>query len=216
MPNGRTHEAINLTFFGGLAAGYAYARSQGMIGELEPVISPPSVTLFSLSYLVGTFLVTPDLDLAENNVRSKSNWGLLGLLWVPYGSMFAHRGLSHTWFVGPLTRLVYMAVVGLALSWLVTVIAPFFGYNVGIRTQLVYNWQELVLGALVGYYLSQWLHLMADGISPDHGRRRRRKGKRKPAKRKSTGRETSRRRAVNQRASRPRAKPSRRRAKDRE
>jgi uncharacterized metal-binding protein len=172
VPNGRTHEAINLTFFAGLAAGYAYARSRGMTAELEQLVSPQSVTLFSISYLVGTFLVTPDLDLAENSVRAKSNWGLLGLLWIPYGALFSHRGLSHTWIVGPLTRLLYMVVVALALSYVASVIAPFFGYSFSIRTQLVNNWQELAIGALAGYYVSQWLHLIADGIAPDHGARR--------------------------------------------
>lgn len=178
VPSGRTHEAINLTFFSGLAAGYAYARSQGIVAEVD-IINPPSVSLFSLSYLVGTFLVTPDLDLAENSVRSKSNWGLLGLLWEPYGALFAHRGLSHTWFVGPLTRLVYMAVVGLALAWLATMVAPYFGYEIRFQAQLAENWTELALGALVGYYLSQWLHLIADGVAPDHGLKRRKKGRKR-------------------------------------
>lgn len=179
MPSGRTHETVNLLFFGGLAAGYAYARAQGLTGEVGDLRLSPTVTLFSASYLVGTFLVTPDLDLAENSVRSKSNWGLLGLLWVPYGALFSHRGLSHTWFLGPLTRLLYMVVVALALSWVVTVLAPYFGYTFSLQARLAENWQELALGALAGYYLSQWLHLVADGISPDHHSRRRRKAKKR-------------------------------------
>jgi uncharacterized metal-binding protein len=172
MPNGRTHEAINLTFFAGLAAGYAYARSQGLATELEQLIAPQTVATFSVSYLVGTFLVTPDLDLAEQGVRAKSNWGLLGLLWIPYGAMFSHRGLSHTWLAGPMTRLIYMVVVALALSYVASAIAPFFGYNFSVKMQLVKNGQELMIGALVGYYVSQWLHLIADGIAPDHGFKR--------------------------------------------
>lgn len=172
MPNGRTHEAINLTFYAGLAAGYAYARTQGLTAELEQIVTPQAVTTFSVSYLVGTFLVTPDLDLAEQGVRAKSNWGLLGMLWIPYGAMFSHRGLSHTWILGPLTRILYIAVVALALSYAAAWVAPFFGYRLSIRTQLVENWRELAVGALLGYYLSQWLHLVADGISPDHGFKR--------------------------------------------
>jgi uncharacterized metal-binding protein len=173
MPNGRTHEAINLTFFGGLAAGYAYARSQGLAVELEQLVTPQTIATFSISYLVGTFLVTPDLDLAEQGVRAKSNWGLLGLLWIPYGSMFSHRGLSHTWLVGPMTRLIYMVIVALALSYVASAVAPFFGYSFSVKTQLVKNGQELAMGALIGYYVSQWLHLIADGIAPDHGFKRR-------------------------------------------
>jgi uncharacterized metal-binding protein len=86
--------------------------------------------------------------------------------------MFSHRGLSHTWLVGPMTRLIYMVIVALALSYAASAIAPFFGYSFSVRTQLVRNGQELLIGALVGYYVSQWLHLIADGIAPDHGFKR--------------------------------------------
>jgi uncharacterized metal-binding protein len=175
VASGRTHESINLAAFGGLALAHQYARSQGLLGDLGPLLTPQVLTLFSLSYLIGTFLVTPDLDLAESRVRSKNNWGLLGLLWVPYGALFAHRGLSHTWFVGPLTRLLYMVVMALAISFLVTALAPAFGYDVRVRTHLLEDGPQLALGALAGYYLSQWLHLIADGIWPDHGVRRARR-----------------------------------------
>lgn len=171
MPSGRVHEAINLTFFAGLAAGYAYARTQGMTSELEQVIASQTITAFSTSYLIGTFLVTPDLDLAEQGVRAKSNWGLLGLLWIPYGAIFSHRGLSHSWIVGPLTRILYLTIVFLALSWVAAQITPYFGYSFSIKAQLGENWRELAMGALIGYYLAQWLHLVADGIAPDHGAR---------------------------------------------
>lgn len=180
MPSGRTHEAINLAALGGLATAYRYAELQGWLSGIAPLVTPESVGLFTASYLVGTFLVTPDLDLAENRVRAKSNWGLLGLLWVPYGAMFSHRGLSHSWLVGPLTRLIYLAAVALALSWLAAAAAPLFGYRFSVQAQLGENWRELALGALAGYYLSQWLHLIADGIRPDHGltRMRRKRARR--------------------------------------
>ncbi len=171
MANGRTHEALNIGAYFGLAALYQVARSQGVLEGSAALINRQTLTLFSLSYFIGTFLVTPDLDLAEQRVRSKSNWGMLGLLWIPYGAIFSHRGLSHTWFIGPLTRLLYMAGVALALSWLVTELAPLFGYEVSIRAQLLEDWPQLGLAALLGYYLSQWLHLLADGVWPDHGSR---------------------------------------------
>jgi uncharacterized metal-binding protein len=171
VPSGRVHEAINLTFFAGLAAGYAYARAQGMTGELEQIMAPQTLTAFTTSYLIGTFLVTPDLDLAEQGVRAKSNWGLLGLLWIPYGALFSHRGLSHSWIVGPLTRILYLMIVFLAVSWVAAQIAPYFGYGFSMKGQIGENWRELATGALIGYYLAQWLHLVADGIAPDHGMR---------------------------------------------
>ena len=173
MPSGRTHESINLLVYGAAAALYAYARQAGLTAEFDTVLAPQTLKTFSLSYLVGTFLVTPDLDLAENRMQARNNWGLLGLLWVPYGALFSHRGLSHSWIIGPLTRLLYLAGLGLALSWAAAQVGPYFGYGFSFSAKLSQNWPELAIGALAGYYLSQWLHLIADGIRPDHGVKKR-------------------------------------------
>lgn len=185
MPSGRAHETINLLAYAAAAVGYAYARQTGLTAELDTLLAPETLKTFSLSYLVGTFLVTPDLDLAENRVQARNNWGLLGLLWIPYGALFSHRGLSHTWLVGPLTRLVYLALLALALGWAAAQVGPYFGYHFSVKAELGENGAELAVGALTGYYLSQWLHLLADGIQPDHGwsGRGRKKRRRERAKR---------------------------------
>ncbi|UCH26370.1 MAG: metal-binding protein [Trueperaceae bacterium] len=176
MATGRTHETINLVALGALAAGYVIGTANGVATEFTANISPQMRLVFGVSYLIGTFLVTPDLDLAEGHVRAKSNWGLLGLLWVPYGLIFRHRGLSHTWLVGPLTRLLYMVMLGLVTCSLISALGPYLGYTFSIEAQLSRNWLDLAVGALAGYYLSQWLHLIADGLWPDpripRGRRR--------------------------------------------
>lgn len=183
MPSGRAHETINLLAYAAAAVGYAYARQMGLTAELDTLLAPEILKTFSLSYLVGTFLVTPDLDLAENRVQARNNWGLLGLLWIPYGALFSHRGLSHTWLVGPLTRLVYLALLALALGWAAAQVGPYFGYHFSVKAELGENGAELAVGALTGYYLSQWLHLLADGIQPDHGWSGRKKRRRERAKR---------------------------------
>ena len=196
MASGKQHERINLIGFGVIAIGYV---SYWLLYWIVPMLGRSvfcafgSVSRaaygfgFAISYLVGAFLVTPDLDLAEQRVRAKHHLGVLGYLWVPYGKMFAHRGLSHTWFVGPFTRLVYIALLtGLALVALALAVLP-FGYRVRVVTDLSYPWGELVLAVLAGYYLSQWLHLMADGVSPWYGHqlRRRAKGRAKVRKRRA-------------------------------
>ena len=78
MPSGRVHEAINVSVLGLAAAGYLAYQPQLGIAESHAIA-------FAASYLWGSFLVTPDLDLAEQNVRAKGRWGVLGLFWVPYG-----------------------------------------------------------------------------------------------------------------------------------
>lgn len=92
MPSGRVHETINLTVLGGGVV--AYLVYGGSPGE-------PRALALALAYLAGTFLLSPDLDLAEKGTRSQRRWGPLGLLWRPYGRLFRHRGLSHTWVLGP-------------------------------------------------------------------------------------------------------------------
>ncbi|WP_041433879.1 metal-binding protein [Thermus sp. CCB_US3_UF1] len=161
MPSGRVHEAINLTVLGGGAAAYL---AQG--GSPEA----PEALAFALAYLAGTFLLSPDLDLADKGVRAQRRWGVLGVLWKPYGWLFRHRGLSHTWVLGPLTRLGYLLGLLWGLGALLQGLALSLG--VGFAPRLP-SWPKEVWGyALLGYYLSQWLHLVADGIWPDHDLKR--------------------------------------------
>lgn len=159
MPSGRVHNIINTVTFAGLAAVGLYAERSG----LWPISTLQAAT-FTLAFFAGTFLLSPDLDLAEGHVNSKRAWGLLGFLWVPYGLLFSHRGLSHSWIVGPLTRLVYLgAMLGL-LAGLAWFLLPSLRWP---SLPVHPSWSE-ALPLLAGYYLSQWLHLIADGIRPDH------------------------------------------------
>jgi uncharacterized metal-binding protein len=152
MPSGQVHNAINTLSYVAIAGAYGYGSSQGLISRFDV----GQIGLFSLAFAAGTFLLSPDLDLAEQNVSSKRNWGLLGFLWVPYGWVFSHRGLSHTWLIGPLTRLFYLALLLAAPVW--------FGREVLQNFRIG---QDDALAIMVGYYVSQWLHLLADGVSPD-------------------------------------------------
>lgn len=160
MPSGRVHNLINLAAYAVLAAGALAASRQDLIG-----VTPAQAINFTLGFMAGTFLLSPDLDLSEGRVDSKRRWGVLGFLWVPYGRMFSHRGLSHTWLLGPLTRLAYVAVLLGLVAGLVRVAFPAWQWPalpepVGLK---------FAVPLLLGYYLSQWLHLIADGVHPDHG-----------------------------------------------
>lgn len=162
VPSGRVHNLINIAAYSVLAAGVLYAVKTNMV-----VVTPVQTLNFTLGFMAGTFLLSPDLDLSEGRVDSKRHWGILGFLWIPYGMIFCHRGLSHTWILGPLTRLAYMAVMIAIIVGLIRSFAP--------EVQLPQIPQPISLKFLVpiiaGYYLSQWLHLLADGVYPDHGMR---------------------------------------------
>jgi len=106
--------------------------------------------------LVGGLLLSPDLDLAHSNPSKR--WGILRLLWEPYRLLHPHRGHSHTYIYGPLSRLAYLALIialpvhvlgllGLPLPPL-TLVGP------------------APLAFLLGYMLGNWLHLLMDGIPP--------------------------------------------------
>ncbi len=172
MASGRTHETVNLVVLGGVGALYAVGRSQGYAAEIDAWLPPPTRLAFTIAFLVGTFFVTPDLDRADRSVRAKSNWGILGLLWIPHGWMFKHRGLSHSWILGPATRLLYLAFLAIGALYLLAALGPTFGYSFSVEARLFGNWRAIALGALVGYYASQWLHLTVDGHMPWSGRRR--------------------------------------------
>ena len=99
-------------------------------------------------------------------MRAKKHWGLLGVLWVPYGWLFTHRGISHTWLAGPLTRLIYMAFVGATLVVLASPLKPLLESVFSVSIALSVPWWSVGPAAFLGYLLSQWLHLLADGIMP--------------------------------------------------
>ncbi len=165
MPSGRVHNLINTAAYGVIAAAAVWGAQQGAV-----VITPAQASSFSVAYAVGTFLLSPDLDLAEGQVDSKRRWGPLGVLWVPYGRVFSHRGLSHTWLLGPLTRLIYLALIALLVFGLLKAFWPALAWPVPVPAQPL-NF-TLILAPALGYYVSQWLHLIADGVRPDHGMKR--------------------------------------------
>lgn len=170
VPSGRVHNLINIAAYSVLAAGVLVAARQSLL-----TVTPVQALHFTLGFFIGTFLLSPDLDLAEGRVDSKRRWGLLGFLWVPYGILFSHRGLSHTWLLGPLTRLAYLGVIAALVLGLLRFVWP--AVTLPALPQPISL--KLLLPLLAGYYLSQWLHLIADGVRPDHGLRQARRQVRK-------------------------------------
>lgn len=150
MPSYRTHDAINLTAYGMGLAGYSVATGMGIIDTLP--IRP--LFTFTIAYLLGTFLITPDLDLWVSKPRKR--WGLLRILWMPYSTLMTHRRLSHGYLLGPLTRIIYLALLLTPIA-----LAPALFESLHHLT-LAYFTPDAAIGAITGYYASQWMHLIAD------------------------------------------------------
>lgn len=175
MASGKQHNAINFALLGTLLF------INGVLAVLHlPFVHVALCVVFALAYAFGTLFLSPDLDMAEERsftVDCKRNWGILGPLWVPYGFIFKHRGVSHSWIMGPLSRLLYLGLMLLgpwALLWwawpqiseaLAYVIGPSFVVPHPLAWLEHFPWWPWwpVLGpALAGYMLSQWAHNVTD------------------------------------------------------
>lgn len=173
MPNGQTHNAINL-------AALAVTSVAAIAARIEiPIVLAITGTA---AYAAGTFLLSPDLDLSDTmRTGSKKAWGRLGFIWVPYGLMFRHRGISHSWLVGPFTRIAYLFAIATLIAGLFAPLAALelpalklltSSLQLGIAQILESSWANAELPPLIGsiilgYLASQWMHLAADGIKPD-------------------------------------------------
>ena len=150
MPNYRTHDAMNLTALGMTFAGYTIAVNAGAVKG----VSGAAMIGYVLAYLVGTFLVTPDLDL--HGSKPKKRWGLLKVLWRPYASLVPHRSsFSHGWLIGPATRLAYLALLAIPVLSVTNALEP-----TGALAE--HLGREALTATVLGYYASQWMHLIAD------------------------------------------------------
>jgi uncharacterized metal-binding protein len=139
MPDGRTHERFNVLLG---ASGFSFLAWQKAL--------PPELLLAGgAGFAVGTFLVTPDMDQAgKGGSRALRRWGPFAFLWLPYGLVFRHRGLSHLWPVGALTRLLYLALLASPLLALAPV-RPF---------------SPTLLAFLAGFLLADLLHVFLDRV----------------------------------------------------
>lgn len=157
MPGGDTHTAINLGVMLGVGGVYL---------ALGLPWTPQASALVG-GYLAGTLLLTPDLDLGHRaRVRARRNWGALGVLWLPLGLLVKHRGVTHTWFRGPLLILLYFCVVfggvlALALFGVQAAGLPLPDIREFLPTQQRFWWF-----ALLGYLCAYWIHLWLDAYRP--------------------------------------------------
>lgn len=147
MPSGKTHTRFELVLGPGFVGGFYYF--------FRPTWA--ELVLFALAYVAASLWLSPDLDLKANSARRR--WGPLGFIWGPYTRMFKHRGMSHSLVVGPLTRLIYLAmIVSLVLVGLSYV-------GLALPREAPIQLEErtfIVLGA--GLYLPNVLHVLLDRI----------------------------------------------------
>ena len=157
MPSGDVHTLVNLSVLG-----LGVAVTSAIHGIHQPGILP-----FAAGYLIGTLLITPDLDLAgQVRVQAQRQWGVWGIIWWPLGRFLKHRGVTHTFIRGPTLLLGYLVLIALGLGWAAQMLLSAFGlpprWAAGTLTQL----PPSVLISLPGYLAAYWLHVYLDGYRP--------------------------------------------------
>ena len=157
MASGRMHELINVSALVGLGTTCIVLKANNLIH-----IPFSNLIIFIVAYLIGAFLITPDLDVQSKWVRPKRWWGILGYLWWPYGIMSRHRGISHTWILGPLSRLLYLFFIVFLLA--LPLIIFLSTRQLYFTMPNLQGWGKIALVAGIGYYISQWMHLLGDSV----------------------------------------------------
>ncbi|MCS7262851.1 MAG: DUF2227 family putative metal-binding protein [Aquificaceae bacterium] len=136
---------------------------------------------FTAGYLLGTFLLSPDLDLPQSHPSRR--WKTLRFIWRPYQLLSRHRGVSHVPVLGTFLRLGYLIVLFVFLYFVL----------LGISRQYAPQLTELLLALdpfeLLGYFAqreevfyfalgvvaSEVFHVALDVFDSFFAKRRRRK-----------------------------------------
>jgi uncharacterized metal-binding protein len=149
---GRTHELINLLAL------------PGFLYFLPKEFYLP----FSVGYVLGTFLLSPDLDLKHS--KPSKRWKALKILWRPYQKKSKHRGISHIPLLGTFTRLLYIFLIITALHYLLYFLLSSYWQE---STQKISQLNPLILAeklaykewtfyALLGLIASELAHISLD------------------------------------------------------
>ena len=162
---GKDHAKVASVVYAGAVAGAWFLYSTGQ-EELAVGVA--------LGGFTG-WLLTPDIDVNGTTYEEYRLYKLfwpLGLLWQnfwsPYGLIFAHRGWSHTPFIGTLTRIVYI-VIAVTLAILTFNEYIFWmGYDENLKSDVFLAFRfisqnvEMCIAWYLLWSLQDILHYVAD------------------------------------------------------
>ncbi|AAC07885.1 putative protein [Aquifex aeolicus VF5] len=81
---------------------------------------------FGIGYLLGTFFLSPDLDLHFS--KPSQRWKFLKFLWFPFWVFSRHRGITHVPFLGTLVKLFYLIFIFFFLYFAVLGVLSILGF----------------------------------------------------------------------------------------
>lgn len=153
MANGKAHDRFNL-----LALVIILIASFAIKIELSFTLS------FILGFLFSTYVFGPDSDLGP-----KKRIGLFGTFLYPYRLFFKHRGLSHHFLIGTLSRVIYLGIIlGLGV-WMIKQMGgleKLISMQKMILSRYDQSWPiKLSAAFLLGQFCSDLSHLFLDKLS---------------------------------------------------
>lgn len=142
MPSGRTHDRITLW---GLPP---------VIGVTFVLTRSPAITaIVSIAYLMGGFMLGPDLDI--HSIQYK-RWGPIRWIWLPYQKALTHRSKwSHGPIIGTAVRVIYLALWIALLAMLMAGIL-----NALWEAQITWLSLSQNFRYLLRHYLTQWIAIL--------------------------------------------------------
>jgi len=167
MPSGRTHDRITLWCF------------PFIVGLTLWVTRSPALTLIvAIAFLIGGFMLGPDLDIHSIQYR---RWGPIRWIWLPYQRALKHRSrLSHGPIIGTALRVIYLAVwIGLFGLLFVEVLNALWDAQLTLGSfrapfrYLARNYLAEWVAVLVGLELGAISHSASDSIGSRLGKRKR-------------------------------------------
>ncbi|RMA97313.1 metal-binding protein [Hydrogenothermus marinus] len=151
MASGRTHEIINLV-------------------ALPPIVyyfSPYDFSFFVGGYLVGTFLLTPDIDIYHS--KPVQRWKFFKFIWKPYTKFSKHRGISHIPFYGSTIKIAYLFAIFLFLYFIIYWTANYFNIKLPFVIKGENEIKALLLNIhtisfFFGLVIAEFVHIVVDII----------------------------------------------------
>ena len=119
----------------------------------HPFLTTIQLSLFIIGFFIGTVLLSPDIDLKSEPARR------CGIACTPYRKIFSHRGISHHWLWGTVTRIIYvLVIIGLLTGLVFALKLPLPDITVVLKHPF-----ELFM-IVLGLFISNLLHTVIDAI----------------------------------------------------
>lgn len=142
MPSGRTHDRITLWCLPFVIGLTAWVSRSALL-----------TVITSLSFLVGGFMLGPDLDIYSIQYK---RWGLIRWIWLPYQIALPHRSkFSHGPVIGTALRVIYLTVW---IALLILLIA--LAMNAFWDAQLTWTSMGTTLKATLKHYFLELIAIL--------------------------------------------------------